>query len=154
LELSRAMVGGEVPAASSARTAAPGPVALEVEGLAVHGNLRQRAVDGLSLQLRAGEILGIAGVEGNGQTELVEALAGLRPAVAGSVRLHGAAIGAGVAARLARGISHIPEDRHRRGLVLELTVEDNLILGRLARFPRRGLLDRARVRAHARELLA
>jgi simple sugar transport system ATP-binding protein len=129
-------------------------VVLEVQGLAVRGNLRQRAVDGVSLQLRAGEILGIAGVEGNGQTELIEALAGLRHAHSGSMRLHGADLGGGVAGRIASGISHIPEDRRRRGLVLGLTVEDNLILGRQARFTRRGLLDRPRIRAHAAGLVA
>ncbi|MBI5482541.1 MAG: ATP-binding cassette domain-containing protein, partial [Deltaproteobacteria bacterium] len=133
--IARAMVGHDVvPDATNAGRAAPdagaAPV-LQVEGLTVERRGGVPAVDGVSLALRPGEILGIAGVEGNGQTELVETIAGLRPARRGRVRLGGVDIDrAGVRARFAAGLAHVPEDRHRRGLVLDLTVAENLLLGR------------------------
>jgi simple sugar transport system ATP-binding protein len=113
-------------------------------------------VDDLSLTVEGGEILGIAGVEGNGQSELVEAIAGLRKVTSGAVLLGDRDITAlDVRARSRLGLAHIPEDRHRRGLVLDYSVADNLILGRQERFARgpagaRWLLDRARVEANAR----
>ncbi len=145
-----------------ARAAAPaGPPALAVRDLVVAAPRRPRAVDGVSFDIAAGEILGIAGVEGNGQTELVEALAGLAPAAAGRVVLAGRDVTAlGVRARADAGLSHIPEDRHRRGLVLDYSVADNLVLGLQHRYARGGLsavlgrrLDRARVDADARRLV-
>lgn len=135
-------VSGPGPAAPAATTAP----ALEVRDLVVAGPLRARAVDGVTFVLEAGEILGIAGVEGNGQTELVEALAGLRIPSSGSVRLPGRDVTrAAVRERSDAGISHIPEDRQRRGLILEYSVADNLILGQQHRFSRRGTLAREQV---------
>ncbi|MBV6521667.1 MAG: Ribose import ATP-binding protein RbsA [Gemmatimonadaceae bacterium] len=125
-------------------------VALEVTDLVVARPRQRPAVDGVSLVVREGEIVGIAGVEGNGQTELIEALAGLRPTEAGSVRLNGREIVAfDVRARADVGISHIPEDRQRRGLVLEYSIADNLILGLQHRFAHRGVMQRDRVRRNA-----
>jgi ABC-type uncharacterized transport system ATPase subunit len=128
--------------------------ALEIRDLVVAGAHVGRAVDGVSLAVRPGEILGIAGVEGNGQTELIEAIAGLRPATAGEIWLDGTRIDAlSVRSRAERGLSHIPEDRHRRGLVLDYSTADNLILGldrRFARPPFGLRLDRAAIEAHAR----
>ncbi len=156
-EIARMMVGREV--ALAARQILEGtsdvqrrtsdvqrPVALEVRGLTVASSRKANAVDGVSLSIAPGEILGIAGVEGNGQTELVEAIAGLRHVSAGSILLDGADITRlTVRRRGDLGLSHIPEDRHDRGLVLEYSVADNLILGQQHRFTRRGAIDRARV---------
>ncbi len=107
---------------------------------------------------RPGEILGIAGVEGNGQTELIEAIAGLRPITSGTVRLGGVELGSlAVRAHGDAGLSHIPEDRHRRGLILEYTVADNLILGQQHAYTTRGLsavLDRARITENASRKIA
>jgi ABC-type uncharacterized transport system ATPase subunit len=169
LEIARAMVGREVKLAGSgegeagsargARDSAaivaprsPLPAPLSVRNLIVAGARRSRQVDDVSFAVSAGEILGIAGVEGNGQTELIEAIAGLRPVSSGSIHLGDKDVTRwDVRRRSAEGLAHIPEDRHRRGLVLEYTIGDNLILGDQAEFARRGQLDRARILANARE---
>jgi simple sugar transport system ATP-binding protein len=109
-----------------------------------------RVVDGVSFSVKPGEIVGIAGVEGNGQTELIEALAGLRPVFAGDILIDGVDITRrSVAQRHETGLSHIPEDRHRRGLILEYTVADNLILGLQKHFSERGLIAYDRVMENA-----
>jgi simple sugar transport system ATP-binding protein len=129
--------------------------ALVVRDLVVAGTRTARAVDGVTFTVVAGEIFGIAGVEGNGQTELIEALAGLRPATSGTIHLGARDItAAAVRERADFGVSHIPEDRHRRGLVLEYSIADNLILGAQHHFSRRGLLDRERIAANATERVA
>jgi simple sugar transport system ATP-binding protein len=157
-EIARAMVGRDVllperPAAAGALAARSESASkLEVRDLVVSGSRGTRAVDGVSFEIRGGEILGIAGVEGNGQTELVEALAGLRAAERGSVSLQGRDVTRlTVREREHLGLAHVPDDRHKRGLVLDMTVEENLILGRQDRYTRFGLLDRRRIRAHAKE---
>jgi general nucleoside transport system ATP-binding protein len=128
------------------------PAALVVRDLVVPGARRPNEVDGVRFEVRAGEIFGIAGVEGNGQTELVEAIAGLRAPSAGSVTLGGRDVTRlAVRERADAGLSHIPEDRHRRGLVLDYTVADNLILGLQHRFSAGAGVDRARVAANARQ---
>lgn len=124
--------------------------ALQVRDLVVASSRRDREVDGVTFDVHAGEIFGIAGVEGNGQTELIEAIAGLRPASSGSITLGNVELAAHtVRERADRGLSHIPEDRHRRGLILEYTVADNLILGQQYEYSKRGLLDRRRIGANA-----
>ena len=130
---------------------------LQVQSLTVTGSRREPRVRDLSLTVSPGEILGIAGVEGNGQTELVEAIAGLRPVAAGSITLGDHDITAlHVHRRAALGLAHIPEDRHRRGLILDYSVADNLILGRQASFAHHpgGTFDRRRVLENARERIA
>jgi simple sugar transport system ATP-binding protein len=128
-----------------------------VSDLVVPGPRHAREVDGVSFDVAPGEILGVAGVEGNGQTELVEAIAGLRAAAAGRVALGSRDVtGASVRERADAGLAHIPEDRHRRGLVLDYSVADNLILGRQHHFARGGAgalgaLDATRVAANAAE---
>ncbi|HZH25303.1 MAG TPA: ATP-binding cassette domain-containing protein, partial [Solirubrobacteraceae bacterium] len=105
---------------------------------------------------RAGEIVGVAGVDGNGQSELVEAITGLRVPRAGQIRLAGKDItGAGVRGALAAGIGHIVEDRHRRGLVLDFSLAENLALREYRRRPlsRFGLLSPKRMDEQARPLL-
>ena len=169
-EIARAMVGRDVVLASdlagdagllpSARRAPvdgdrrevpDGASSLEVQDLVVAGARRDRAVDGVSFRVEPGEILGIAGVEGNGQTELVEALAGLRPVSSGTIRIGSRDVTAStVRQRADAGLSHIPEDRHLRGLVLEYTIADNLILGLQHRFTGgAGALDRSRIATNA-----
>jgi ABC-type uncharacterized transport system ATPase subunit len=127
-ELAALMVGRAVQLRVSKQTARPGDVTLDVRDLSVpaeHGGL---AVDSISFDVRAGEILGIAGVQGNGQTELCEALMGLRPST-GSVLLAGADIaGATTRERLRAGIGYVPEDRQEDGLVGAFPVADNLVL--------------------------
>jgi ABC-type uncharacterized transport system ATPase subunit len=115
-----------------------------------------RAVDGVSLTVAPGEILGIAGVEGNGQTELIEAIAGLRPVTSGTINLGGRDVtNASVRERTEAGLAHIPEDRHRRGLVLDYSIADNLILGDQHRYGRGAraawALDGTRIEANARD---
>jgi simple sugar transport system ATP-binding protein len=158
-EIARQMVGREVSLSAGKRVkplGRPGEVApdkgLEVRNLSVTGSHGVRVIDGVSFSIKAGEILGIAGVEGNGQTELIEALAGLRTVSSGSILIDGVEITRRpVAHRHDAGLSHIPEDRHRRGLVLEYTVADNLILGLQKHFTKRGVIDRDRVMENAVE---
>jgi simple sugar transport system ATP-binding protein len=108
-------------------------VVLEVTDLFVQDDRGLTAVKGLSFEVRAGEILAFAGVQGNGQTELVEALTGLRRASAGSVTLNGKElVGRSVRDVLDAGVGHVPEDRQRHGLILSLSIADNLVLDQLS----------------------
>jgi simple sugar transport system ATP-binding protein len=126
--------------------------AIRVSDLVVLGSQNLRAVDGVTFSIRPGEILGIAGVEGNGQTELIEALAGLRPIESGLIRMGGHDVTLkNVSGRRDAGLSHIPEDRHRRGLILDYSIADNLVLGLQESYARRGLLDGERIAANAKE---
>jgi ABC-type uncharacterized transport system ATPase subunit len=158
-EIARQMVGREVSLSAGKRVkplsrphdAAPNK-GLDVRDLSVMGAHAVRVIDGVSFSIKPGEILGIAGVEGNGQTELIEALAGLRPVSSGSILVDGVEITRRpVAQRHDAGLSHIPEDRHRRGLVLEYTVADNLILGLQRHFAKKGVIERDRVMENAVE---
>ena len=127
-ELASLMVGRSVQLRVSKESARPGDVVLDVQDLSVEGERGEHSVRGVSFQVRAGEILGVAGVQGNGQTELCEALMGLRPAT-GSVRLDGTDLShASTRARLHAGIGYVPEDRSEDGLVADFSVADNLIL--------------------------
>ncbi|MFX1482182.1 MAG: ABC transporter ATP-binding protein [Promethearchaeota archaeon] len=129
-ELAKMMVGRPVVFRVEKAPATPGENVLELEDLEVVDRRGLTAVKGISLDVRAGEILGIAGVEGNGQTELVEAIVGLRKVKSGHIRV-GEKDLTGASPRRIReaGVSHIPEDRHARGLILNFTVEENLALG-------------------------
>jgi len=152
--LAKLMVGRDVLFRVEKEAAAAGEPVLEVSELEVEDDRGLPAVRGLSLQVRAGEIVGIAGVDGNGQAELVEAITGLRVPVAGHIRVGGRDItGAGVRGALAAGVGHIAEDRHRRGLVLPFTLAENLALREYRRASRFGLLSPRRMDAHARPLL-
>jgi len=158
-EIAHRMVGREVSLSAGKRVqplahgASPDTgKGLRVEGLDVIGSRGIRVVDDVSFTVQPGEILGIAGVEGNGQTELIEAIAGLRPVAAGQILIDGNLITRhSVADRHDAGLSHIPEDRHRRGLIMEYTVGDNLILGLQKNFSRNGIIDRSRVMENAME---
>jgi simple sugar transport system ATP-binding protein len=127
-ELAALMVGRSVQLRVSKEPAKPGDVVLDVQDLSVEGERGERSVRDVSFQVRGGEILGVAGVQGNGQTELCEALIGLRPAT-GSVWLDGTDLShASTRTRLHAGIGYVPEDRSEDGLVADFSVADNLIL--------------------------
>ncbi len=127
--LAEMMVGREVILTVEKEPAKPGDVVFEVKNLSVFDQRGLEAVRNLSFHVRAGEILGIAGVQGNGQTELVEALTGLRTPHQGSVHLGGIDVTASPPRpMIENGLAHIPEDRQRHGLVLSFPVADNLIL--------------------------
>ena len=164
-DIARAMVGRDVNLhldamgavregaahASSASSDSREPV-LRVQKLRVNSDRGTTAVNDLSFEIRPGEIVGIAGVEGNGQTELLEAIAGLRAVQSGGVHLGTHDFTSlSVRERADRGLSHIPEDRHRRGLVLDYSIADNLILGRQHHFASRSGLDLARIASNATE---
>jgi simple sugar transport system ATP-binding protein len=128
-KLAEMMVGREVRLEVQKTVRKPGEVVLEVQDLVVVGDRHHTAVDQVSLQVREGEILGIAGVQGNGQTELVEVITGLRRPASGTVRLAGEDVTGASPRRITElGAAHVPEDRQRDGLVLPYSVAENLAL--------------------------
>src|SRR5467141_2596468 len=130
-EIATMMVGRAVLLRVDKKPAKPGAVAFKVENLTANSDRGVQAIRGISFELRQGEILGIAGVEGNGQSELVEVLAGTRRATGGRVMLGDQDVTAANARQEREaGIAFIPEDRRGTGLVLNYSVADNLILGR------------------------
>nr|WP_295469674.1 ABC transporter ATP-binding protein [Mesorhizobium sp.] len=129
LELAEMMVGRPVSFNVAKKPFSPGPVLLDVQHLTVLRENDAVAVNDLSLNVRAGEIVGIAGVQGNGQSELVEALAGVRRVAGGSVMFQGKDItGASARDRHRLGMAHIPEDRQRTGIIAAFTVAENMVL--------------------------
>jgi simple sugar transport system ATP-binding protein len=154
--LARMMVGRDVLFRVAKEDSKPGAPLLEVSGLEVVDDRGLPAVRGVDLEVRAGEIVGIAGVDDNGQGELVETLTGLRHAEAGTIRVDGRDVTtADVRGKLDAGIGHIAEDRHRRGLVLDFNLAENLCLRDYRRAPiaRRGLISPARMNERAAPLL-
>ena len=128
-ELAEMMVGRPVSFDVVKKAYEPGPVLMEIDDLVVLNENDQISVDHLSFSVRSGEIVGIAGVQGNGQTALVEALAGVREAASGSIRFAGEDITrASPRARHRMGIAHIPEDRQRAGIITGFTVAENMVL--------------------------
>ncbi len=128
-ELAELMVGRPVDLVVDKKEAQPGEVVLSVEGLLVRDERQQTAVDHVSFEVRAGEIVGIAGVQGNGQTELVEALTGLTDPLAGHIELNGADITLATPRQVHEAsVAHVPEDRQRSGLILDFDVAENLVL--------------------------
>jgi general nucleoside transport system ATP-binding protein len=155
-QLAKLMVGREVLLRVEKKPAEPGESLLDVEDLHVVDERGLPAVRGVSFQVRAGEIVGIAGVDGNGQTELIDALTGLTKAQSGEVRIGGRDVTRDSAReRLDEGVGHIPEDRQRRGLVLDFTLAENLGLHDFRKEPnsRFGLLFPGRLVAVARRVL-
>jgi len=154
--LARLMIGREVMIRLRRPSGTPGAPVLRLEELHVVDARGLPALDAVTLDLRAGEVLGIAGVDGNGQAELAGAIAGLVPVRSGRMLLDGSDItGAGVAERLQRlGIAYVPEDRHRDGLVLDASVAQNMVLRRFRSppFARMGFFRPATVREHAQRL--
>ena len=135
-ELASLMVGRDVQLRVSKEAAKPGDVVLDVADLTVADETGRIWVNGVSFQVRAGEILGVAGVQGNGQTELCEALMGLRPTAAGQVTLNGRDLTqATPGQRLHAGVAYVPEDRQEDGLVGDFSVADNMVLDTYDRPP-------------------
>ena len=155
-KLAEMMVGRAVQLEVDRTPAKPGEVVLQVEDLVVLDERRQAAVDGVSFEVRAGEVLGIAGVQGNGQTELVEALTGLRPAQSGRVALLDREITHSSPRQITEtGSAHVPEDRQRDGLILDFPIADNLILNTYYQppFSRGAVLNGPEILRHANELI-
>jgi general nucleoside transport system ATP-binding protein len=155
--LARLMVGRDVLLQVDKSDRSPGDPVLEIEDLNVLDDRELEAVRDLSFTVRAGEIVALAGVDGNGQHELVEAVAGLRGAQSGSIKIAGTEVlGTGVRATSDAGVAHIPEDRHLRGLVLDFTLAENLALREYHKppFSNRGWLNIGRINTRARELLS
>ncbi len=156
-ELSNMMVGRPVQLEVQKAPANPTDVILDVQGLTIPSKLHKNdAVKDVSFQVRAGEILCIAGIDGNGQTELVYGLTGLEKSSAGKVTLCGRDISkASIRGRADAGMSHIPEDRHKHGLVLDDTLENNIVLQRFQedRFQTMGFINRPAVREYANSII-
>ena len=155
-ELARLMVGREVLFRLDKTQVQTGEPLLHVESLEATDDRGLPALRGVSFDVRAGEIVGIAGVDGNGQSELIECITGLRVPAAGTVRVSDVEVaGRGVHHAIDAGIGHIPEDRHRRGLILDFDLAENLALREYDKAPlaRGGLLSPKRMRARAEPLL-
>ena len=157
-DLSRMMVGRDVEFAVQKAPAQPKDVVLDVKNLSVASKVSKKmAVNGVSFQVRAGEIVCIAGIDGNGQSEMVFGISGLEDAVSGSISLCGSDIThAPIRKRSLLGMSHIPEDRHKHGLVLDYTLEDNIVLQRYfePEFTNKfGFLRRKNIREYAERLI-
>ena len=157
--LAEQMVGRAVLLKVEKAPAKPGAVLLEVTNLEVRDRLGVPRVKGATFSLRAGESVGVAGVSGNGQSELIEALAGIRVPTGGSIILGGQDLARGITGlndRRSHGIAHVPEDRLRMGVVASFSAEDNAILGYQARqkFNRRGFMRRRAIREDCAEKMA
>jgi simple sugar transport system ATP-binding protein len=153
--LAELMVGGELPSPETRESTVRPEVVLSVEGLGVRASDGRTVLADVSLTIHAGEVLGIAGVEGNGQAELVDAIMGLRPAT-GTVRLGDRDLsGLDTRHRREAGIGFIPEDRHRQGLLLEAPLWENRILGHQTRAPNvKGTwIDRSGARADTERIV-
>ena len=155
--LSAMMVGRQVELTIDKAPAQPGAVVLEVSHLTVPSKVHKgNAVKDVSFTVRRGEILCLAGIEGNGQTQLVHALTGLQRASSGTVKLLGQDITHATVRRRSRaGMSHIPEDRHKHGLVLDYTLEENMVLQRYwqPEFQKAGFLNFPAMRAYSDRLI-
>ncbi len=157
-ELSAMMVGRSVSFHVDKKPSEPGEDVLEVEGMTMASKLhKNNAVKNVSLKVRRGEIVCLAGIDGNGQTEFVYGLTGLEPLVSGSVKLCGKDIThASIRQRSVMGMSHIPEDRHKHGLVLDYSLEDNMVLQRYFEpefTDKAGFLRRRNIRTYAEQLI-
>ncbi|WP_077617878.1 ABC transporter ATP-binding protein [Bacillus sinesaloumensis] len=154
--LAEMMVGRHVSFKVEKEDSKPGDVVLEIDSLSVKNNRKVMGLKNFSLTVQKGEIVGIAGVEGNGQSELVEAITGLRKAESGKVLLNGQDITTiPVRQRIEKGIAHIPEDRQKRGLVLDYTLQSNMVLEVYNKppFSKYGLLNVAAMKEYAKKIL-
>jgi ABC-type uncharacterized transport system ATPase subunit len=154
--LASMMVGRDVVLHIDKSAAQPGNVILDVAHLNAFDERGTQALNDVSFQVRAGEIVGIAGVQGNGQTELVEAITGLRAPQSGSITVAGQAIGGrGTNVAIDAGMGHIPEDRHHHGLVLSYSVAENMVLSTydVAPFARGIVIDEAAIMRQAEQLV-
>jgi simple sugar transport system ATP-binding protein len=150
------MVGRPVLLEVEKTKAKPGKIFLTIENLKVKNNRNIQAVNGVSLTVKKGEILGIAGVEGNGQSELIEAITGLRKIESGQVKIKDKEITKFNAREIKReGVAHIPEDRQKRGLIMDFDLQENMILGYhdLEPFSKNGIMNYNNIRNYTQELL-
>ncbi len=157
-DLANMMVGHEIAATERPAEGTTSEEArLLVRGLHVRGDRGNEAVRGIDLAVRAGEVVGIAGVSGNGQRELAESIAGLRPSTSGSMQLDGVSLdGRGPAEVREAGLGHVPEERMRDGVIGDFTVADNLMLveSRSTVFTRWGFLRNRAIRRHCEQLVS
>ena len=158
-QLAELMVGSELPSPSTETSTVTERVTLHVEGLTLPApdGAGRPLLDAVGFDIHAGEVLGIAGVEGNGQAELVEAIMGMRPGTTGRVRLAGSDLDQlSTRRRREAGIGYIPEDRHRHGLLLDAPLWENRVLGHQTRKPwsRRGLIDRRASRSDTERIVS
>ena len=156
-ELSRMMVGRDVQLQVDKKPAHPGDVVLDVEGVTIHNDQRKKdVVKDVSFKVHAGEIVCLAGIEGNGQTELVYGLTGLEKLSGGKITLDGKDITReSIRQRSKDGMSHIPEDRHKHGLVLDYSLENNIVLQRYwqPEFQKNGFIRSDKVREYSDQLI-
>ena len=156
-ELSRMMVGRDVQLQVDKKPAAPGEVVLDVQNVTMHNAQHKKdAVKNVSFQVRGGEIVCLAGIEGNGQTEFVYAVTGLEKSTAGTITMLGKDITrAPIRSRSKLGMSHIPEDRHKHGLVLDYSLEENMVLQRYwePEFQNHSVIRKDAVRQYANRLI-
>lgn len=155
-QMAEMMVGREVSFTVDKKDKEAGNTILKIDNLSVQNNRKVLGLKNFSLEVKAGEIVGVAGVDGNGQTELVEALTGLRPAESGKVYLKDKDIThMPIKSRINSGIAHIPEDRQKRGLVLDYTFEDNMIIEVFDKppFSKNGLLKRDAIKEYSENIL-
>ncbi|MBO0445178.1 ABC transporter ATP-binding protein [Enterococcus ureilyticus] len=155
-QLADMMVGRSVSFNTEKKIAEPKEVVLSIKDLVVKESRGLEAVKGLSLDVRAGEVVGIAGIDGNGQTELIQALTGLRKADSGSVELRGEAItNKHPRAITEAGVGHVPEDRHKYGLILDMSLAENIALQTYYKKPlsNTGVLNYKQINSYARRLI-
>lgn len=155
-ELAEMMVGRRVFLKVDKEPSTPGDVLLEIKDLTVVGQRNVPAVKGFSLSVQGGEIVGIAGIDGNGQAELIDAITGLRKIQGGQILLRGVDISSfTVKERIQAGLAHVPEDRHKRGLILDYSVEDNLVIDIYDQppFSKHCVLNRSAIRQYAQEIM-
>jgi general nucleoside transport system ATP-binding protein len=153
--LAEMMVGRPVALIVNKTPAKPGPTVLDIKGLVVPDDRGAVAVDNLDLEVRSGEIVGVAGVQGNGQTELVEVIAGLRQPLAGTIAISGQQVHLDPRSILEAGVAHVPEDRNEDGSVGGFSIAENLVLNTYYRppFSRGPQLDREAIRENADRLV-
>ncbi|MGL5066582.1 MAG: ABC transporter ATP-binding protein [Sarcina sp.] len=154
--MAKMMVGREVSFKVEKKDATPGDVVLKINNLSVNNNKKVLGLKNFSIDVKAGEILAVAGVEGNGQSEIVEAITGMRKVVSGTIDYKGENITTlSIRNRIDKGIAHIPEDRHKRGLVLDYNLEDNIALKcyKNKPFSNKGFINRKAIREHAERII-
>lgn len=155
-DLAEMMVGRSVSFVTEKEEAQPREVVLSISDLVVNENRGVPAVKELSLDVRAGEIVGIAGIDGNGQSELIQAITGLRKVKSGSIKIKGQEV-VGLSPRkiTEMNVSHVPEDRHRDGLVLEMILSENIALQTYYKEPlsKNGVLNYNQINSYARKLM-
>ena len=155
-DLAEMMVGRSVSFVTEKEEAKPKDVVLQISDLIVNENRGVPAVKELSLEVRAGEIVGVAGIDGNGQSELIQAITGLRKVKSGSIKIKGREV-VGLSPRkiTEMQVSHVPEDRHRDGLVLEMMLSENIALQTYYKEPlsNKGVLNYNQINSYARKLM-